>query len=137
MRYSPSTLAFYPEDTDTVKYDKPDDLTHVTDDQYAEIMAALKEGSRVAIEDEQLVITPIDTKIVEDRNKTFALRGYQQNIQALLDKTDLVCLRCYKSSVPFPADWADWCKYLRAELTNKSADPSKPIPSSPPYPKGS
>jgi hypothetical protein len=136
VRYSPSTLAFYPEDTDTVKYDKPDDLTHVTDDQYAEIISALKAGSHVGFENEQLVITPEDPHVVDVRKSALAWHIYKSQAKNALEKTSVTIERCFEAAIALPSDWVDYRKALRAILSQASGDPTVPLPAQPAYPNG-
>jgi hypothetical protein len=61
---------------------------------------------------------------------------YKAKAQALLDKTDLVCLRCYKAGVPFPSDWQKYTADLRIIVSANSGDPTSTLPLTPTYPVG-
>lgn len=61
---------------------------------------------------------------------------YQEKAQALLDATDVVCLRCYKAGVPFPAEWLAHTNKLRTIVRASSGDPLAELPVRPEYPAG-
>lgn len=55
-----------------------------------------------------------------------------QQAQAMLDKSDMVALRCLKAGVAFPSDWQDFVTACR-DIVNGGSDP---VPSTPTYPDG-
>lgn len=65
-----------------------------------------------------------------------AWSAYKAKAQDLLDKTDIVCLRCYKAGVAYPADWQKYTADLRAIVSAKSGDPTAILPPTPAYPAG-
>lgn len=62
---------------------------------------------------------------------------YQAKAQALLDKTDLVCIRCYKIGIPYPSEWLDYTNKLRDIIRAAAGDSTAELPLSPIYPVGS
>ena len=52
-----------------------------------------------------------------------------------LAATDLVALRCWKSSVAYPADWLNYTNELRA-IVNSTDTTSTALPTQPAYPAG-
>ena len=63
--------------------------------------------------------------------------SYQAQAQTLLDKADLVALRCFKKGVAFPSDWQAYDDALRAIVSAATGDPSKAMPAQPAaYPPG-
>lgn len=54
---------------------------------------------------------------------------------ALLNMTDMVCLRCYKAGVTFPAAWQTYTTALRA-IVNGTDTTSSTLPTQPVYPAG-
>lgn len=132
MRYSPSKKGFFSED---VNYPVlPDDLVNITDIEHMDALNTLNSGGSVTVVGGLLVITPVDPAAIATAQHKAALAQYRANIQSLLDKSDMVCLRCYKKGLPFPADWVEWDNYLRSEIRNDSADPTQPLPTKPAYP---
>ena len=61
---------------------------------------------------------------------------YRAKAQAALDKTDLICLRCYKAGVAYPAEWLDYTNELRAIIRATSGDSTSGLPVAPNYPSG-
>lgn len=62
---------------------------------------------------------------------------YQAKAQALLDKSDIVVLRCYEASVTVPAEWVTYRKDLRVIIAAESGDPTAALPTRPEkYPAG-
>lgn len=59
----------------------------------------------------------------------------QMAAQTALDATDLVCLRCYKAGVTFPAAWQTYTTALRA-IVNGTDTTSTSLPAQPAYPAG-
>lgn len=55
-----------------------------------------------------------------------------QEAQFLLNKTDLVALRCVKSGISYPAEWKAYTDTLRAIAAGNSPGP---IPVRPDYPE--
>lgn len=60
--------------------------------------------------------------------------NYSDQIQSLLNDTDLVSSRCFKAGVAFPADWLTYTQNLRT--LKASADPTQAPPTKPTYPEG-
>lgn len=52
--------------------------------------------------------------------------------KSALNNTDMVCLRCYKAGVPFPADWQTYTANLRAVVNGTLTT----LPTQPAYPAG-
>lgn len=52
-----------------------------------------------------------------------------------LDKTDLVCLRCYKANVTYPVEWQKYTADLR-KIVNGTDITSTTLPTRPAYPAG-
>lgn len=52
-----------------------------------------------------------------------------------LPETDMVCLRCYKAGVPFPASWQTYTTGLR-NIANGTDTTSTALPTKPAYPAG-
>lgn len=52
-----------------------------------------------------------------------------------LDTTDMVCLRCYKAGMAFPAPWQTYTASIRA-IVNGSDTTSNTLPTQPAYPAG-
>lgn len=65
------------------------------------------------------------------RSKT----ALKQAAQAELDATDLVCLRCYKAGVSYPAAWQAYTMALRAIVSGTDTT-STALPTRPAYPAG-
>lgn len=59
----------------------------------------------------------------------------QASAATALDATDMVCLRCYKAGVAFPAAWQTYTTELRA-IVNGTDTTSTTLPSQPAYPAG-
>lgn len=73
---------------------------------------------------------------MQDKNASQLWAEYQSKAQALLDKTDIVCLRCYKAGVVYPLEWQTYTSDLRAIVSAKSGDPTAVLPQTPDYPAG-
>jgi len=52
----------------------------------------------------------------------------------LLEKSDIVVIRCYAASVPVPPDWDTYRKQLR-NIMNGTDTTSIVLPTRPPYPE--
>lgn len=59
----------------------------------------------------------------------------QAQAMAALDKTDIVCLRCFKAGVAFPAAWQSYTQAIRA-ISNGTDTTSTTLPTMPAYPAG-
>jgi len=62
--------------------------------------------------------------------------SHPKNVQAALDQTDLVALRCFKSGAEFPEAWRDYTAALRGLVTSPVADPTAALPVRPAFPAG-
>lgn len=69
-------------------------------------------------------------------NSALSWAAYQSMAQASLDKSDVTILRCYENAVAIPGAWATYRKSLRAIVSAKSGDATKPLPAQPAYPDG-
>ena len=63
--------------------------------------------------------------------------NYQIKAQELLDKSDLVAIRCLKAGIAFPADWQSYVSELRGIIDSNSGDATISLPIKPTYPMGS
>ena len=59
------------------------------------------------------------------------LTPFLNSIQAELDRTDLVAIRCLKAGAAFPLEWQTYTTDLRALLSSTTAGV---LPTKPPYP---
>jgi hypothetical protein len=104
----------------------------ITDEQHADLIHGQDSGSVISNDGK-------GNPILTERPSPTAEQlwaDYQAKAQALLDKTDIVCLRCYKAGVAYPADWQKYTADLRAIVSAKSGDPTAALPPSPAYPAG-
>ena len=68
---------------------------------------------------------------------TITVQQYQVGAQALLDKSDLVALRCFKAGVAFPAEWRTYSAALRAIVAPSwNGDVTQAYPTTPSFPAG-
>ena len=61
------------------------------------------------------------------------LTPFLLSVQAELDRTDLVAIRCIKAGVAFPTEWQTYTTDLRALLSSTTAGT---LPTPPAYPAG-
>lgn len=77
--------------------------------------------------------------VVLNEAKVLPIRwaAYKAQAQALLDKSDLTALRCFKAGITFPTEWHDYVTALRAIVSASTGNPDLPLPTTPTYPFGS
>lgn len=63
-------------------------------------------------------------------------QSYQQTALSALAETDKTVLRCYENAMAIPTEWADYRRALRAVISAKTGDATKPLPAKPAYPPG-
>ena len=76
-------------------------------------------------------ITP---KLVPILPKTW--NQFQAQAQSLLDKSDLVAIRCLKAGIAFPVVWQTYVVELRAIVSATSGDATVALPVQPAFPTG-
>lgn len=63
-------------------------------------------------------------------------KKYQLQAQALLSKSDLTAMRCFKAGLPYPKEWIDFDSQLREIVRTESGDSTQALPVQPAYPVG-
>lgn len=84
-----------------------------------------------------VAITDADAQAIQNPPPTAAQLHAElvASAHAALDATDLVCLRCYKAGVTYPAEWQTYTTELRS-IVNGTDKTSTTLPTQPSYPAG-
>ena len=65
-----------------------------------------------------------------------AWAAYQGEAQQALNDADNILMECYAEGIPYPVEWANYRKALKAILKMTSGDPTQPLPTRPADPEG-
>jgi hypothetical protein len=105
-------------------HDSKNGLHWLDDDAFAHL---LPEGC--------VEITKAEAAAIEAVNNAPQPIPLTEQAQSALDASDMVALRCYKATVPYPAEWHTYTQALRA-IVSGADTASTALPTKPSYPAG-
>ena len=125
--FSKTTNGFYHDNEHSVI---PPDAVEVSQSDYDLLLEAPLQGKEIQPNSEGY---PISVSVTESAERIWA--KYQAQVQILLNKSDIVALRCVKAGIIFPTDWLTYVADLRVIISASTGTPAT-LPTQPDYPAG-